>query len=352
MGKKEEEKEEHRRSKSHKKHKHHKSSKHKTVDSTKSDFQPQIVEEEVVVDGDITSHTLSNDIQINESIVYNEEIVDIEVEEVTLDYSIEDIKMDEESTDQVIEKIEKVKKASKRNDAIQIPPNKANANTMSSSATSSNAKKSRKRRESGTSSEEERWLTAIESGKLEDVEDVELRKIKDPKLMTARQRAMYDRNNDTESAPGFTETLISLPTGYKEKEKPQTAEELQKAAMKILKRKQQADEKREKDKKKTMDRLLKKQESKYRSSAKPKSLKEAIPVISYRNTAEGSFLNLPVGVEFPLQPQPPKEPPPKQLCGIQGCGQQKVYNCSKTNMPLCSFACYRKNVQSLKDIIC
>ncbi|XP_061395966.1 INO80 complex subunit B-like [Musca vetustissima] len=170
--------------------------------------------------------------------------------------------------------------------------------------------------------------------------------------MTARQRAMYDRNNDVDSAPGFTETLIALPTGYKEKEKPQTAEEIQKAALKTLKRKQQADEKREKDKKKTMERLLKKQESKNRSSAKPKNQKEATPVISYKNTAEGAFIHLPVGVEFPFKPQAPKEPPPRQLCGIPGCGQPKVYNCSKTNLPLCSFACYRKNVQSLKEIMC
>lgn len=41
------------------------------------------------------------------------------------------------------------------------------------------------------------WLTAIESGKLEDVDD-ELKKIKlkDPSLMTARHRAMYDRGGD------------------------------------------------------------------------------------------------------------------------------------------------------------
>ncbi|XP_013106830.1 INO80 complex subunit B [Stomoxys calcitrans] len=365
MAKKEKGEELHK-DKTRKKRKNHKSSKIKTLETAPLTQSPnfqqvveeefgeqevveeQVVEEEVVVDGDYPSRMPSTEIDINESIIYNEEIVDIEVEEVTLDYSMESSRMEEESVDQVIETIEKVKKPNKKNELLQTPLNKASSST----AASSNAKKSKKRRESGTSSEEERWLTAIESGKLEDVEDVELRKIKDPKLMTARQRAMYDRNNETESAPGFTEALIALPTGYKEKEKPQTAEEIQKAALKILRRKQQADEKREKDKKKTMDRLLKKQESKNRSSAKPKTAKEAIPVISYRNTAEGSFLNLPLGMEFPLQPQTPKEPPPKQLCGIQGCGQPKVYNCSKTNMPLCSFACYRKNVQSLKNIIC
>uniref|UniRef100_A0A1A9VB59 INO80 complex subunit B-like conserved region domain-containing protein n=1 Tax=Glossina austeni TaxID=7395 RepID=A0A1A9VB59_GLOAU len=125
--------------------------------------------------------------------------------------------------------------------------------------------KSRKRRDSGTSSEEERLLTAIEAGKLEEVDDVELKKIKDPKLMTARQRSIYDRNND-------------------KKENPQTAEEIQKAQLKSQKRKHLADEKREKDKKKTMERLLKKQESKQKTSNKPKSAKSNQPMLRCRNT--------------------------------------------------------------------
>lgn len=79
----------------------------------------------------------------------------------------------------------------------------------STSGTSANNKK-RKKRDSA-SSDEERWLTAIESGKLEDVDD-ELKKIKpkDPALMTARQRAMYDRGSEANPA---TPTLMSLPTG-------------------------------------------------------------------------------------------------------------------------------------------
>lgn len=77
--------------------------------------------------------------------------------------------------------------------------------------------------------------------------DDELKKIKpkDPKLMTARQRAMFERKTDTEPNPAV-EQLMSLPTGYKEK--VMTAEAIQKAALKSLKRKQLADEKREKDK--------------------------------------------------------------------------------------------------------
>ncbi|KAH1001060.1 hypothetical protein HUJ04_013320 [Dendroctonus ponderosae] len=86
----------------------------------------------------------------------------------------------------------------------QLPP----ISKPGTSGTSANNKK-RKKRDSA-SSDEERWLTAIESGKLEDVDD-ELKKIKpkDPALMTARQRAMYDRGSEANTA---TPTLMSLPT--------------------------------------------------------------------------------------------------------------------------------------------
>lgn len=100
-----------------------------------------------------------------------------------------------------------------------IPKNKVTSQqltkTMSIPSTSgtTTSKKARKKRDSA-SSDEERWLTAIESGKLEDVDD-ELKKIKpkDPALMTARQRAMYDRGSDNN--PFVSPALMSLPTGYK-----------------------------------------------------------------------------------------------------------------------------------------
>ncbi|EDW09740.2 INO80 complex subunit B [Drosophila mojavensis] len=210
----------------------------------------------------------------------------------------------------------------------------------------SSTKKPRKRRNSDTSSDEERWLNAIETGKLEDVDD-ELKKIKDPKLMTARQRAMYERTQDTEPAlAGFVEELIALPSGYREKEKPQTAEEIQKAALKSQKRKQQADERREKDKQKTMERLLKKQENgKQRSAArKLQNQKQTTPLLTYMNTLDGAYIIVPPGQEFPIQAQTAIKPPPAKLCGVSGCGKRKVYNCSKTNTPLCSLACYKKNL--------
>uniref|UniRef100_A0A182SL37 INO80 complex subunit B-like conserved region domain-containing protein n=1 Tax=Anopheles maculatus TaxID=74869 RepID=A0A182SL37_9DIPT len=211
-------------------------------------------------------------------------------------------------------------------------------------------KKSRKRgRDSGTSSEEERWLDAIESGKLEEVDD-ELKKIKpkDPKLMTARQRAMYERGSDKEPAPG-SEILMSLPTGYKEK--VMTEEAIQKAQLKSQKRKQMADEKREKDKKKTMERLLKKQDSKSVKAIKNRPIKEKVPMITYVNGVDGATISLPPEVDFPLPKQAPRDPPKPTLCAIPNCNNIKRYNCSRTNIPLCSFECYKANKESIKKII-
>ncbi|XP_039501564.1 INO80 complex subunit B [Drosophila santomea] len=206
------------------------------------------------------------------------------------------------------------------------------------------AKKVKRRRNSDTSSEEDRWLTAIETGQLNVVDD-ELKKIKDPKLMTARQRAIYERTQDSE-INGFLEELIALPSGYKEKEKPQTAEEIHKALLKSQKRKQQADERREKDKLKTMERLLKKQATnKDRTSIRNKSAQQAsYPKMTYISAVKGNYVIVPTGYEFPLKAQIPRTPPLSQVCYVSGCENRKTYNCSTTKVPLCSLTCYRKNL--------
>lgn len=243
-------------------------------------------------------------------------------------------KEEEKSSERVKEKLSKVSSL-----------NTAGPSTAPSPKATAKKKvlKNNKGKDSGTSSEEERWLDAIESGKLEEVDD-ELKKIKpkDPKLMTARQRAMFERKTDTEPNPGV-EQLMSLPTGYKEK--VMTAEAIQKAALKSLKRKQLADEKREKDKKKTMERLLKKQESKAsKVISKGKPSRRQVPLVSYRITAEGSSISLPPGEDFPLRPMKQKEQPTVILCGVNHCNNPKKYSCSKTGVPLCSLECYKMNL--------
>lgn len=224
-----------------------------------------------------------------------------------------------------------------------------NTPTQPTAKSASKKKKPTRAKDSGTSSEEERWLDAIESGKLEQVDD-ELKKIKDPKLMTARQRAMYERGTDKESHFAGAELLMALPSGYKEK--VMTAEAIQKAQIKSQKRKQLADEKREKDKKKTMERLLKKQDSKSAKNFKSRHTKTvSVPMIIYRNTVDGATITFPVEMAtMPLVAQCERAAPKRQLCAL--CGDQKRYSCSKTNMPLCSFRCYKQNVASLKEIMC
>lgn len=254
---------------------------------------------------------------------------------------------DKKKTFRVKVKKDEDKSLEKPREKVQKTPNLSIAGSSTApspkAATKKKVLKSNKGKDSGTSSEEERWLDAIESGKLEEVDD-ELKKIKpkDPKLMTARQRAMFERKTDAEPNPAV-EQLMSLPTGYKEK--VMTAEAIQKAALKSLKRKQLADEKREKDKKKTMERLLKKQESKAsKVISKGKLSRRQVPLITYRLTLEGSSISLPPGEDFPLQAAKEKEPSAKVFCGVNQCKNLKKYSCSRTGVPLCSLECYKANL--------
>lgn len=165
-------------------------------------------------------------------------------------------------------------------------------------------------------------------------------------MMTARQRAMYERGNDKDPTSPGGEVLLSLPSGYKTK--VMTAEAIQKAAIKAQKRKQLADEKREKDKKTTMERLLKKQESKaVKGIPKTKALKKSEPVIVYKNTYDNITVAFPPEVPFPLMPQSNLEAPKPIICGIAGCANLKRYSCSQTKIPLCSLECYKKNLHNV-----
>jgi len=87
--------------------------------------------------------------------------------------------------------------------------------------------------------------------------------------------------------------------GYREK--VLAPEMLQKKAIKSQKRKQQADEKRENDKKRTMERLLKKHESKSKTNAKGRMAKKTVNNIIYISKNEKVSLLFPEGVEFPLK---------------------------------------------------
>ncbi|CAN8018259.1 hypothetical protein HPB47_012713 [Ixodes persulcatus] len=184
--------------------------------------------------------------------------------------------------------------------------------------------------------EEEAWLEALESGRLEEVDD-ELRKMKDPTLMTARQRALLESKSqkDEVSATGMAASAEPV--------KEMSEEMIQRRMLRAKKRKQQAEEKKEKEKKQTIERLLKKSDSRLRASKKL-AKKSDTPKVSLVNTQAGTLLSFPVGVAFPLSAAVAQGYPEKTTCGIKGCRNPKKYSCSKTGVPLCSLECYKTNM--------
>lgn len=183
--------------------------------------------------------------------------------------------------------------------------------------------------------EEEAWLEALESGRLEEVDD-ELRKMKDPTLMTARQRALLESKSKDKDEDGPVQV---------EPIKEMTEEMIQRRMQRAKKRKQQAEEKKEKDKKQTIERLLKKSESRLRASKKPAKKADTPKVSLLRSSEAGTLLVFPAGLPFPLAPAAaPREYPQKALCGIKGCPNPKKYSCSKTGVSLCSLECYKANM--------
>jgi INO80 complex subunit B len=216
--------------------------------------------------------------------------------------------------------------------------------------------------------EEERWLDAVEAGKDVSTVDSELKSIKDPKLMTARQRAMIERQNGVGEEELSLEASghMALDYGYKKKATAVEDDEdaIKLKAEKSAKRKEIELEKRELDKQKTMDKLLKKKDTK---TAKHIKSVEAIssevsagggaggsvrgrgrrhPTYTYKISMDGATISVPEGFEFPMLAKGPISPPKTVLCSIPGCKKAKVYNCSKSGNPLCSYDCYKKNAAS------
>ncbi|XP_052268754.1 INO80 complex subunit B-like isoform X2 [Dreissena polymorpha] len=185
-----------------------------------------------------------------------------------------------------------------------------------------------------TSDEEKEWLSALEKGELDDYGEISKGK-KDPSLMTARQRALKHGTQEHE--------LLQLPTGYRQVEL--TEEQLKRREQRANKRKIMAQEKREKDKKQTIDRLLKKQDNKLKGAAKARAgMKKDHPKVTYLNTVQSITISVPQDIKFPLEAQKAEKPPPKAKCAVKGCKNDKKYSCSKTGVSLCSLQCYKKNL--------
>ena len=92
--------------------------------------------------------------------------------------------------------------------ALQPQVPRTSGGVLSSPVTSSSAENSRRKRKD-SEEEEEKWLDAVESGNLHVVDD-ELKRIRDPKLMTARQRAMITKKIDLNQTPPGT--VMSSPS--------------------------------------------------------------------------------------------------------------------------------------------
>ncbi|KAK7073352.1 INO80 complex subunit B [Halocaridina rubra] len=270
-----------------------------------------------------------------------ERIVNIVEENEDMDVTVDDI---DDSPPQILKLKIKIPESSPEKPGTPKAA-KIKSDKNKSSGNKKSGKKKEGKGEDDTDSEEERWLDAIESGKLEEVDD-ELKRMKNPRLMTARQRAMLEKRSDgtDDTFPVIpAEPLLSLPSGFKEK--VVTEEMLAKKAIKTQKRREQAQEKREEDKKKTVDRLLKKQDSKVgKVNNKVKSSKKEIPMYSYVNNQDMISVSLPTSFSFFLDTQKEKEPPKPKLCGVAGCTNLKKYACSKTGVPLCSLECYKTNL--------
>ncbi|KAM9378095.1 INO80 complex subunit B [Phaethornis superciliosus] len=181
--------------------------------------------------------------------------------------------------------------------------------------------------------EEERWLDALEKGELDD--NGELKKEVDESLLTARQKALLHKQQ--------SQPLLELPMGYKAKEL--TEEMLVKREERARKRRLQAAKKAEENKNQTIERLTKTNKAKVKTLRERKAKPAPCPVVHYCNAADIITVSFPAGVALPLTPAPPRPlPPAPLLCGVPGCPNPKRYSCSRTGRPLCSLACYRRNL--------
>ncbi|CAI5785014.1 INO80 complex subunit B [Podarcis lilfordi] len=180
--------------------------------------------------------------------------------------------------------------------------------------------------------EEQRWLDALERGELDD--NGELKKEVDESLLTARQKALLHKQQ--------SQPLLELPMGYKAKEL--TEEMLVKREERARKRRLQAAKKAEENKNQTIERLTKTSKAKVKTLRERKAKAAAAPMVSYRNAADGITVSFPLGVSAPLLPSLPPAVPLPTPCGVGGCPNLKRYSCSLTGVPLCSLACYKKNL--------
>ena len=72
-----------------------------------------------------------------------------------------------------------------------------------------------------------------------------------------------------------------------------------------------------------------------------------VPKWTYKLTSDGATISVPVGSNYPVKAAKELAPPVPTKCFVSECPNMKRYSCSKTGRPLCSLACYNKNMASV-----
>lgn len=151
--------------------------------------------------------------------------------------------------------------------------------------------------------------------------------------MTARQRSMLTKDDFA------LEPEIPSVTA-KSSGKSMTAEQRQRRAQK---RREQALKKREKEKKDTIERLLKKQDTKRGSNRTKHTKKNMKDCVKVKYSKDAICITFPSSIDGSYKPKEKIEQLPVQrLCEVPGCTNKRKYACSKTRKSLCSLTCYKK----------
>ncbi|CAK8677225.1 unnamed protein product [Clavelina lepadiformis] len=183
--------------------------------------------------------------------------------------------------------------------------------------------------------DEEAWLEALEKGELDD--NGEIPKAKDLSLLTARQKALLDRN--------YSSNLVEEITTLREEV---TEEEKQKRIEKNKRRKLQAAKKAKETQKQTIKKLVEIPSKFVKEKTKPctaTNRNNLFEMIKYINRRDMVVMSYPHGFEYPLKPQTSHPTPNPRMCSVCGL-QRRKYECAKTRQSLCSLHCYKQNLKN------
>jgi hypothetical protein len=165
-----------------------------------------------------------------------------------------------------------------------------------------------------------------------------------PRKLTSRQLAM--QNKESGAAP----ELLALPVSKKKKEKILTEEDMLRKSEMAERRRKKVESENAKIKESVIDKLLNRSSKtkKKEDEQTPAQLRRQLQlppeeVIKYVSGPKGNALIFPTEQPIPsiLIQTTQSYPPPPMQCAAPNCTNPKKYNCSRTNLPLCSLQCWR-----------